>query len=118
MTRVAGSSSQYSSRSLLDTSALLPTLTKVESPMPRLPASARIARPSAPLCEESPTWPGCGNNGENEAFSRIAGLAFEQPHAVGAHHPHPVTADAIDQRLLRHAPVVAGLGVPGGDDHQ
>ena len=46
------SSSQYKSRSLPETSALFPTLTKCERPNPRLSAKERIASPSAPLCEE------------------------------------------------------------------
>ena len=39
MTRVAGSSAQYCSRSLLDTSALLPMLTKVDELLQALPPS-------------------------------------------------------------------------------
>src|SRR6185436_21040867 len=83
MTRVASSSSQYSSRSLLDTSALLPTLTNVERPTPRVDASARIASPRAPLWDDSPTWPGGGKIGENDAFNGSAGFAFSNPMQLG-----------------------------------
>src|SRR5205809_675284 len=65
MTAVSGSASQYSSRSLLDTSALLPTLTKDERPTRRSIASCRIAMPSAPLCDEKATRPAVGTMGEN-----------------------------------------------------
>jgi hypothetical protein len=49
ITSVAGSPSQYRSRSLALTSALLPTDTKVEMPMSRRRAWSRMAMPRAPL---------------------------------------------------------------------
>ena len=58
MTSVPGSSSQYSSRSLEDTSALFPTETKAEKLSPRDSAFSSSASPSAPLCEEKPIFPG------------------------------------------------------------
>ncbi len=83
MTRVSGSSSQYSSRSLPDTSALLPTLTKPERPICRSAASRRMAMPSAPLCDDSATWPAGGNTGENDAFNRTPGVMFSRPMQLG-----------------------------------
>ena len=42
----------------------------------------------------------------------------EQAHAVGADHPHPVVAHALDQLLLQRPAGVADLGEPGRDHHQ
>ena len=53
-----GSSSQYSRRSLAETSALLPTEMKDEKPRLRSDAFSRRARPSAPLWDEKPIEPG------------------------------------------------------------
>ena len=55
---VSRSSSQYSSRSLEETSALLPIETNAERPRPRAGACSSSARPSAPLCDEKPIGPG------------------------------------------------------------
>ena len=52
---VLSSSSQYSMRSLPETSALLPTLAKWEMPTCRSRASCRMASPSAPLWVENAT---------------------------------------------------------------
>ena len=57
-TSVSGSSSQYSSRSFDETSALLPIDTNADSPRPRASACSSSARPSAPLCDENATRPG------------------------------------------------------------
>ena len=46
------------------------------------------------------------------------GIRVEQSHAVGADHPHPVSAHLIDQRLLCGPAVVASFGVAGRDHHQ
>ena len=118
MTRVSGSSSQYSSRSLPDTSALLPTLTNVERPTCRSAASSRIAMPSAPLCDESATWPAGGKIGENDAFSRTSGFVFSSAHAVGADHPHAVAAHLLDERVLPRASLGADFRESGRDDDE
>jgi hypothetical protein len=55
---VRGSSSHHSRRSLPETSALLPTLTKLDMPRSSSRAVSRIATPSAPLCEAIATRPG------------------------------------------------------------
>ena len=57
MTLVASSSSQYSSRSFDETSALFPSDTNAESPSPRPRACSTTASPSAPLCDANPTDP-------------------------------------------------------------
>ena len=54
---VLGSSSQYSSRSLDETSALFPIETNDERPRPRADACSSSASPSAPLCDEKPMFP-------------------------------------------------------------
>ena len=58
-------------------------LTKVESPTRRSEASSRIARPSAPLCDDSATPPLGGNTGENDAFNLSAGVALRIPMQLG-----------------------------------
>ena len=68
---------------MLETSALLPTLTNVERPMWRSAARPRIAMPSAPLCDESATCPPGGKTGENDAFSRTSGLMLSSPMQLG-----------------------------------
>ena len=55
---VLSSSSQYSSRSFDETSALLPIETNDEKPRPRSDAFSSSASPSAPLCDENPIVPG------------------------------------------------------------
>ena len=62
-TSVAGSVSQYCSRSLPDTSARLPAETNVDRPSPRWRAAARIAMPSAPDWQKNPTRPRPGSVG-------------------------------------------------------
>ena len=119
MTAVVGSASQYSSRSLPDTSALLPTLTNVDRPTLPLGWRARESPcPSAPLCDENATRPAGGTIGENDAFSRTRRRGVEQAHAVGPDHPHAVAADRVDELLLQRAAVVADFGESGGDDDQ
>ena len=67
MTRAPSSPSQYSSRSLLETSARLPTLTQLETPRPTRPATAMAAIPSAPLSDDMATPPRGGNDGTKTA---------------------------------------------------
>jgi len=83
MTRVAASFSQYSSRSLPETSALLPTLTNCEMPSPSAPAVSRIASPSAPLCDENATGPAGGQAGANVASRPTPASVFKTPRQLG-----------------------------------
>ncbi len=76
MRLVSGSSSQYSSRSFDETSALLPIETNDERPSPRPSAASRSASPSAPLWDETATFPGGSALGPNVAFSRAADTAM------------------------------------------
>jgi len=80
---VSSSSSQYWMRSFPDTSALLPTLTKLESPRPRSRAYSRMASPSAPLCEDMATRPWGGKTGEKLAFIRTSGAVLIRPRQLG-----------------------------------
>ena len=84
MTRVRGSSSQYSSRSLPDTSALFPSDANIERPRPSCVISARIASPSAPLCDENAMLPASGSVvAENVPCSRNAGSLLITPMQFG-----------------------------------
>jgi hypothetical protein len=88
ITPVLGSSDQYGMRSLPDTSALLPTDTKLEIPRFSRDACSRSAKPSAPLCEDSATL-----------ISRIGGWAT---------HAHPA-AIAIGLGAAALVGVLSGL---------
>jgi hypothetical protein len=59
--RVLTSSYQYESRSLLLTSILLPSETKVDTPTPLPGAESRIAIPTAPDGEPTARWPGAAH---------------------------------------------------------
>ena len=100
---MCGSSSQYCNRSLPETSALLPTLTKDERPRPSSLAYSMIARPNAPLCEDMATRPGSGATGPKVALSRTSGSRLRMPEAVGADHPHPVAPHLAHELLLELA---------------
>ena len=80
---MSGSCSQYSSRSLPETSALLPTLMKWRMPMPRLRAWSRMATPRAPDCDEKATLPAGGQTGAKVASSCTSGSVFTRPRQLG-----------------------------------
>ena len=108
-----GSSSQYSSRSFEETSALLPIETNDERPRPRAAACSSSASPSAPLCEENPMLPGREVCGAKVAFS--PGPATKMPEAVRADQPGAVRAHPREQLLLAAHALDAGLGEAGRD---
>src|SRR5262249_24108158 len=83
ITSVIGSSSQYCKRSLVETSALFPTLTKDDMPMWKRRAPARVARPRAPLCDDIATRPVGGNSAVNVALSRTFGSVLIKPKQFG-----------------------------------
>jgi hypothetical protein len=84
MTSVSASSSQYSSRSLPEMSALFPTDTNVEMPSPSRSTCSSTARPSAPDCDDIDTRPGRGNVVENVVFIRTSpALPFIRPMQFG-----------------------------------
>ena len=95
---VPASSSKCSSRSLEETSALLPTDTNADRPSPRAAASARKARPSAPLWDEKPMLPAGMWVGPNVALSRADDDGDAE--AVGPDQPASVRAHEREQRVL------------------
>ncbi len=70
-TSVSGSSSQNSSRSFDETSALLPIDTNADRPRPRCSDCSSSARPSAPLCDEKATRPAGNARRANVALRRF-----------------------------------------------
>ena len=50
--------------------------------------------------------PAGGKTGENDAFSRTAGVGVQQAHAVGADHAHAVAAHLFDEPLSASCPPV------------
>ena len=113
---VAGSSSQYSSRSLEDTSALLPIETNADRPSPRAVASWRKASPSAPLCDENPMLPAGMKGGPKVAFSRGPDTAI--PRQLGPISRPPCARTSVEQPLLALGARGPGLGEAGRDDAQ
>ena len=113
MSCVSGSSSQYSRRSLDETSALLPIEMNAESPRLRSAAFSSSARPRAPLCEENPIDPGGRARGPNVAFRR--GAADGDAEAIGADESPAASADEREEPILALAPLAADLGEPCRD---
>ena len=83
MTRVPGSSSQYSTRSLPETSALLPIEANWVKPIPRSAAAFKIATPSAPDWLTNPTVPGRAGVGAKVALSDTAASVLITPMQLG-----------------------------------
>ena len=83
ITRVPGSSSQYSSRSLPETSALLPMEANCVSPTPRSAATFKIATPRAPDWLTKPIEPGRAGVGAKVAFKRTSGSVLITPMQLG-----------------------------------
>ncbi len=78
-----GSSSHHSSRSLVETSARLPSVTKPATPRPRPIAWPSSAMPRAPDCEEIASRPGRGRSVPSVAFSATAGSVDRTPSELG-----------------------------------
>jgi len=83
ITRVRSSRSQASSRSLLLTSARLPTETNCEIPNPHLAAAETTAMPSAPDWEIRPSRPGRIGMPAKVALRRTAGSVLTSPRQLG-----------------------------------
>ena len=64
-------------------SALFPTDTKLEIPIPRLAFSSISEMPSAPDWVMNATLPGIGSTGANVAFIRIDGSVLARPMQFG-----------------------------------
>ena len=102
--RCRSSPCQNCSRSLPETSARLPAETNVDSPSPRLAASARIAMPSAPDWQKKPIRPGGGTTGASVAFIRTRRVGVDHAEAVRSEHPHPGGPRHLDHLPLRARP--------------
>ena len=83
----SGSSYQAASRSLLETSALLPSDTKVRTPRSSSRARSSSTMPTPPDWLATASPPAGGTASWNVAFSRIVGTVAQQAEAVGADHP-------------------------------
>ena len=107
------SSSQYSSRSFDETSALLPIETKRESPSPRAVACSSRARPSAPLCDEKPMFPAGNECGAKVAFNPARPRRCPRQFGPTSRAPCARTSDSSSS--WRRSPSDAGLGEPRRD---
>ncbi len=104
MTLVAGSSSQCSSRSLPETSALLPIETNWVRPMPRSWATLRIATPRAPDWLTKPMPPACAGVGEKVASRFMSGEVLMTPMQFGPIIRMPAARTRSRRRCSRSAP--------------
>ena len=89
MTSLAGSSSQYSSKSVGADVGAVPQRDECGDPDVHRRACSRMAIPSAPIGSTSPR---CRAAGRSDRTARPAdvGVGVEQTHAVGADQAHPV----------------------------
>jgi len=83
MAATRGSSSHHSSRSLVETSARLPSVTNPATPRPRPIAWPSSAMPSAPDCDEIASRPGRGRRVPSVALSATSGSVDRTPSELG-----------------------------------
>nr|WP_254185596.1 hypothetical protein [Nocardioides panacis] len=81
--RTSGSSCHADSRSLPDTSALLPSDTKAATPSPRSRAASSRATPTPPDCEPTASVPGAGRTAPKVASSRVPRRLLSSPKQFG-----------------------------------
>ena len=103
ITAVFGSSAQYASKSLFETSARFPAEMKDDRPRLRCRAWSRIAIPSAPLCEYMPRLPVGGSTGAKVALSRMPGSVFSTPCSSARPSASRTVARSQDALLARPA---------------
>ena len=101
-TSVASSSSHHSSRSLDETSALLPIETNADMPRPRVTAASSSASPRAPLCDEKPMLPGGVDAGRERRVE--ARPATEIPRQLGPISRAPCARTSARSRSWRSIP--------------
>ncbi len=101
-TSVESSSSHHSSRSLVDTSALLPIETNAERPRPRDSDASSNARPSAPDWEEKPMFPAGAVRAANVALR--LGPDTATPRQLGPMRRAPCERTNESSRSWRAAP--------------
>ncbi len=104
MTWVSESSSQCSSRSLPETSALLPIETNWVRPMPSERATLRMATPRAPDWLTKPTPPRSAGTGAKVALSEIAGSVLMIPMQLGPIMRTPARRTVSRSRASRSRP--------------
>ncbi len=104
ITRVWGSSSQSSSRSLPETSALLPIDTNWVRPIPWSWATFRMATPSAPDWLTKPKEPGRAGVGAKVALRRTSGSVLITPMQLGPIIGMPAARTVSRSRRSRAAP--------------
>src|SRR3954451_5665389 len=113
---VASSSSHHSSRSLEETSALLPTDTKEVTPRPVASARSSSASPSAPLCEEKPILPGGKLRGAKVALRRAAVEAM--PRQLGPERRGPFPGEGAERAPLPLRAFTTRFGEARQDDDE
>ena len=114
-----GSVSQCCSRSLPLTSALLPTETNSEMPIPSSPAAAHQLDPETTrLRQERDRAARRASTGANVAFIRTSGAVFTMPRQFGPITRMPLRRAVATMRAARRpCRSVTDLGEAGGDDH-
>ena len=109
-TCVSSSSSQYSSRSLDETSALLPMETNAENPSPRTLAASSSASPRAPLWDAKPIGPRGNDSRANVALTLAAATA--SPRQFGPSRRAPWERTSASSRSCRSAPLLPTSAKP------
>ena len=117
-TCVAGSCSQYCRTSLLDRSALSPSDTNAESPIPRRDMPSIAAAPNAPLWDTKPTVPAGTSARAKVAVSDTAGSLLTTPMQLGPTSRIPVDAAGLEQLREPGRALGARLREPGRDHHE
>ena len=118
ITRVAGSFSQYSRRSLAETSALFPIETNWVSPRPRSAAACRMATPRAPDWLTKPTEPDRAGEGAKVALRETSTAVLITPMQFGPIIRRPAPRDPLDDTPLDRPSLFTGLGESGRDDDE
>ena len=122
ITWVAGSSSQYSSMSLPEMSALVAHRDEHRvKPMPSLRGVGqdRLAQRAGLTDDEADRFRvGAPSPAANVALSRTVGLRIDHAHAVGPDHGNAGGAHGIAQLAFHLRSLFAGLGVSCGDDDE
>lgn len=101
---VLPSHSHHRSRSLLLTSRLSPSETKLEMPMPRRDSPSRSAMPTPPDCTAIPAVPGVGLRTANVASRWTDSSVLAMPRQLGPTSRIPQWRQAVVSSAVRLAP--------------
>ena len=112
------SSSQYCRKSLPLTSALLPSETKLEIPMPARVAAFSTAMPTAPDCEASAIGPGTAFAAPKRRIEANRRIGVDDADAVRPDDPHPVPSSCGRQLTLAFRAFGADFGEAATDHDQ